>query len=319
MASGPNLQGNHSPQDNFPQDNFPQDNPQDHNFLQRSHDSGAEAPQSGFFRPRPILKPGLDVSERYSGPSPLPTVVEDARLPADLALNDVAVTDLAPPQQPKFWQRQPYRGMAYFAAVGGTVTAAWLLGILVAQVLPGNFDQPPLQEAFLRKTSRLASRLWHFPQLWHSPSDQLQIEAIPLPETGPLLTPVELSPIERQPLIDELNSIETELLTLDRRLNALEKQLGRPPYQATDMSIRVNSLRAAIDPPLQPAMKAAAYQPVPASQNDRLLEVVRLKIMLPSDAIFSPGQSQLKQTDYTQSGVGSTRELSPGDDCHSGV
>ena len=78
---------------------------------------------------------------------------------------------------------------------------------LVANFLPGDVAEPPLQEAVLRRTSRLAQRFWHFRQLWHTPTETIQIAAVPLPETGPVLAPIELSPIERQPLRDELNAI----------------------------------------------------------------------------------------------------------------
>lgn len=200
------------------------------------------------------------------------------------------------PLRPRFWQKQPYSAIAHIAALSGTVTAAWLLGVLVAQLVPGNFAKPPLQEAFLRRSSRLTSRLWHFPQLWHTPTAEIRVEAIPLPETGPVLTPIDLPPLEKQPLIDELNNIETEIITLDRRLQTLEERLGKPPYQGADVENRVNSLRAAIDPPVR-AQTEPDYEPVPYNPSDDLLEVAKLKIVLPSDALFAPGQSDLKEAD----------------------
>lgn len=203
----------------------------------------------------------------------------------------------APAEKPRFWHKQPYSALAHLMAIGGTVTAAWLLGILVAQLLPGRIARPPLTEVLLRQSSRLATRLWHFPQLWQTPTDQLQIQAIPLPETGPLLAPVELPPIERQPLIDELNSIETEVITLDRRLKSLEKQLGYPPYRGADIDYRLKALRAAIDPPVRAEQAVEpTYQPVPSDRTQTLLDVAALKITLPADAIFSPGASDLKDT-----------------------
>ncbi len=200
------------------------------------------------------------------------------------------------PIRPRFWQKQPYSAIAHIAALSGTVTAAWLLGLLVAQLVPGTPAKPPLQEAFLRKSSRLTSRLWHFPQLWHTPTAEIRVEAIPLPETGPVLTPIDLPPLEKQPLLDELNNIETEIITLDRRLQTLEERLGKPPYQGADIENRVNSLRAAIDPPVR-AQTEPDYEPVPHNPNDDLLEVAKLKIVLPSDALFAPGQSDLKEAD----------------------
>ncbi len=204
---------------------------------------------------------------------------------------------IAPAEKPRFWQKQPYGALAHLMAITGAVTAAWFLGILVAQLLPGRIAQPPLTEVLLRQSSRLATRLWHFPQLWQTPPHQFQIQAIPLPETGPLLAPVELPPIERQPLIDELNSIETEVITLDRRLKSLEKQFGYPPYQGADIDYRLKALRAAIEPPVRAEQVVEPiYQPVPSDRTQTLLDVAALKITLPADAVFTPGASELKDT-----------------------
>lgn len=198
----------------------------------------------------------------------------------------------------RIWEKQPYRAIAYSAATLGTLTAAWLLGILAARIIPGNIARPPLQESLLRKSSRLASSLWHLPQLWQTPTAETRIEAIPLPETGPILAPVKLSPIERQPLIDELNAVETELLSLDRRIQTLEKRLGRPPYQDADIEDRLNALRSAVDPPVRSDSPIEPeYEPAPKDPQTALLEVAKLKITLPSDALFAPGDSSLKESE----------------------
>ncbi|MEO1622023.1 MAG: OmpA family protein, partial [Cyanobacteria bacterium J06632_3] len=173
------------------------------------------------------------------------------------------------------------------------ITIAWFFGVLVAQVLPGRIEKPPLQESMLRKTSRLTSSLWHLPQLWDSQTQETRITAIPIPETAPISGPLELSPIERQPLLDELNAIDTEILTLERRLQSLEKKLGKPPYRGADISSRVSALRGAIDPPVRDTIEPT-YEPVATAPSERLLDVAKLKITLPSDALFSPGQSNLK-------------------------
>ena len=200
------------------------------------------------------------------------------------------------PAPPQLWEKQPYRAILHLLAVGGTLTGGWFFGILAADLFPGSIEQPPLQESVLRKASRLSDRLWNFTQLWRSPTVETRIEPIPIPETGPVLSSVTLSPIERQPITDELNTIETELLTLDRRLQTLEKKLGKPPYQGADIDSRLSALRAAIDP--SPVAEAAppAYTPVPQAPGDTLLEVASLRIVMPSDALFTPGQSELKDT-----------------------
>ncbi len=197
---------------------------------------------------------------------------------------------------PKLWEKQPYRAIAHISAIAGTLTAAWLFGILAARMVPGSPKHPPLQESVLRKSSRLASGLWHLPQLWQTPMAETRIEAIPLPETGPILEPVELPPLERQPLIDELNTVETELLTLDRRLQTLERRLGKPPYQNADVESRINALRGAIDPPVR-TEAAPQYKPSPRDPQAALLAVADRKITLPSDALFAPGDNHLKDSE----------------------
>jgi len=197
---------------------------------------------------------------------------------------------------PKIWEKQPYRAIAYTSAIAGTLTAAWLFGILAAQLIPGKLQRPPLQESVLRKSSRLTSGLWHLPQLWQTPTAETRIEAIPLPETGPILKPIELSPLERQPLIDELNTVETELLTLERRIQTLEKQLGKPPYQDADLESRMNTLRDTIDPPIR-TEATPQYKPTARDPQTALLSVAKHKITLPSDALFAPGDSNLKDSE----------------------
>jgi len=206
----------------------------------------------------------------------------------------------ATPKPKAWWEKQPYDAIAHTLAIGGTVTLAWLFGLLVAQVLPGRFSRPPLQETLLRQSSRIARRIGQLPRLSQTPIAETRIEAIPLPETGPVLAPVSLPPIERQPLIDELNDIETEIITLDRRVRAIEDRLGKPPYQGADVESRLATLRTAVAPPVRAAAEAPTegdrYEPTPLDPTEQLLEVAKLKIVLPSDALFSPGQSDLKNT-----------------------
>ena len=285
-----------------------------------------------FFAPRPALSRGFDANAYPQPSQPLsqspltrrdsfstgnPTAsqpVEPARSPrfqlpwhksqpavtppAQPNQTDLEGTDLPAPVvvKPRIWEKQPYWAIAHLSAIAGTLTAAWFLGILAARIVPGNFEQPPLQESILRKSSRLTSSLWNLPQLWQTPTAETRITAIPLPETGPVLESVELSPVERQPLLDELNAVETEMLTLDRRLQTIEKRLGKPPYRDAGIENRLNSLRAAIDPPVR-TQANSEYEPVAEDPQARLLEVAKLKIVLPADALFSPGDSGLKETE----------------------
>lgn len=205
----------------------------------------------------------------------------------------VSAPAIAPP---KIWEKQPYRTIAYISALSGTLVGAWLLGILAARIAPGTIERAPLQESVLRKSGRLASGLWHLPRLWRTSTAETRVEAIPIPETGPIIDSVSLSPIERQPLIDELNAVETELLSLDRRIQTLEKQLGKPPYQGAGIEPRIDGLRDAIDPPARKAVEPS-YEPAVRDPQVALLSVAEHKITLPSDALFAPGDRAIKDSD----------------------
>ena len=176
----------------------------------------ATAQTENFYAPRPFLGRGFDANA-YRPSAPLAPPAPISTPPNPLApphpqLGIDSATGLAVPlpvvTAPKIWEKQPYRAIAHISAIAGTLTAAWLLGILAARIIPGTIQRPPLQESILRKSSRLAAGLWHLPQLWQTPTAETRIEAIPLPETGPILAPVKLPPLERQPVIDELNTVE---------------------------------------------------------------------------------------------------------------
>ncbi|MGB3788762.1 MAG: OmpA family protein [Phormidesmis sp.] len=277
----------------------------------RTHTQDSTNPESDLFAyplpgptppvpPPPSTAPPADngINLEFHYPSRRGTVGEIGRPPAREFDRDVAHEFGAPLDRPlvptpRIWQKQPYVAIAHLLAMSGTLVAGWLFGILIAQLIPGDIKTPPLQESLLRKTSRLSSRLWHFNQLWRTPTAEVRIEAVPIPSTAPVAKSIALTPIERQPLIDELNSIETEILTLDRRVQALEKRLGSPSYEGADIDTRVNTLRNAIDPPIRPEIEPT-YKPTPVGPSGTLLEVARLKMTLPSDALFEPGQSSLK-------------------------
>ncbi|MFK8184147.1 MAG: OmpA family protein [Phormidesmis sp.] len=279
---------------------------------QRSQDNNSENHEA---RTTPPPSPASRLSKRWpwqkesseetSQENAAPELAPDASPEGRYVVNPADGSLIFVPTQaqpPIWWKQQPYYAIAHLLAVSGTFMGAWLFGILIGQILPGNFAKPPLQEAVLRKSSRLAHSLWHFPQLWQSPTTETRIEAIPIPDTGPVVKSISLSPIERQPLIDELNAIETEVLTLDRRIQILEKQLGRPPYEGADIDQRLNSLRAAIDPPVNVPVKAN-YTPEPIDPSDRLLEVAERKITLPADMLFTPGQSAIKSNAIKETDV----------------
>ena len=268
----------------------------ENSFASEASSSQPVGQSANFYAPRTALSRGFDANTYRQPPQPLsPPPVTPSPHPDQAGLEG---TDLPTPVvvKPRIWERQPYWAIAHLSAIAGTLTAAWFLGILAARIIPGNFERPPLQESLLRKSSRLASSLWHLPQLWQTPTAETRITAIPLPETGPVLEPVELSPVERQPLLDELNAVETEMLTLDRRLQTIEKRLGKPPYQDAGIENRLNSLRSAIDPPVR-TQAESEYEPVAEDPQARLLEVAKLKITLPADALFSPGDNELKATE----------------------
>lgn len=192
-------------------------------------------------------------------------------------------------------------------AVG--LPVAWLVGVGVASVFPGPAQRVPLQEVTLRKTNRVIKTVRHLPQqLQQGPTQETRVEPVPIPTQPiePLTPPPVLNSLEKQIAQEELTALQQELATLKKRLSDLEATLGRAQSTA-DFESRLRALETSIieNPEASDPSTTTSVQPVPSTtealpandlRTDPLFQVSDLKITLPSDALFIPGEARLLDT-----------------------
>ena len=185
---------------------------------------------------------------------------------------------------------------------------AWLLGVGVANLIAAPGRSVPLQEVLLRRSRRIVTEVWRLPSRWQpSPAAETRLEAVPIPvEPAPPLVepPPALSDGERQIAQEEIAALEQELQPIKRRLLDLEARLGQAQSTA-DVESRIAALERRLTaetaeseettsepstPEPDPEANAAATA---ADQTSPLLEVAELRITLPSDALFVPGEARL--------------------------
>ncbi|MBT9316098.1 OmpA family protein [Leptothoe spongobia] len=187
---------------------------------------------------------------------------------------------------------------------------AWLLGIGMARVISLPRDRMPLQEVVLRRTNRVITEIQRLPSRWQpAPPPETRIEPIPIP-TQPVVPltqpPAALNARERQIAEEELAALQQEFETIRKRLFDLESKLGQA-QSTEDVESRLVRLENRLAPsqPLPSATLPAAPSESPSvtsdAQNDLsfqhpLLETTELKITLPSDALFAPGEARLLST-----------------------
>ncbi|MEO1400062.1 MAG: OmpA family protein [Cyanobacteria bacterium J06635_1] len=194
--------------------------------------------------------------------------------------------------------------------LGVGLPIAWLMGIGVANIFPGPARRVPLQEVTLRKTNRVLKTMRRLPQrLQQDPTQETRVEPVPIPTTPiePLTPPPVLNNLEKQIAQEELTALKQELATLKRRLSDLETTLGRAQSTA-DFESRLQALETSIkeNPEEGTPSAVTSVQPAPstnpeapqanAPRIDPLFQVSDLKITLPSDALFIPGEARLLDT-----------------------
>ena len=182
------------------------------------------------------------------------------------------------------------------------IPLAWLLGIGAARVISGPTQTMPLQERFLRRTSRIITEIHRLPGRWQpAPPPETRIEPIPIPTqpVEPLVTPpAALNNRDRQIAEEELAALQQEFETIQTRLFDLESKLGQAQSTA-DVESRLATLNRRLYPNDEASDTSATplQSPQPAPQtNNPLLETAELKITLPSDALFAPGEARLLAT-----------------------
>lgn len=189
---------------------------------------------------------------------------------------------------------------------------AWLLGVSVARVMAGPGKTIPFQERVLRRSNRIITEIHRLPGRWQpTPPPETRIEPIPIP-TQPVepLTPVPaaLNNRERQIANEELAALQQEFETIRKRLFDLESKLGQAQSTA-DVESRLTTLERRLtpeqlspsatlpaSPPTPDGLTVTPDQSTPVKSSQLLLETTELKITLPSDALFAPGEARLLTT-----------------------
>lgn len=176
------------------------------------------------------------------------------------------------------WRTYLWRTLVITLAGSG----AFLVGSFLAErtlgeslfYIPGP-DQPPVIATFLKQSGRLRRIGQRLPIVMATTLNQW---------TSPTPTPPALSDSQRQQLEADLNQLQVELDNLTLRTAVLEAQLdGQHP--SLPLEQRLQRLAQAQTPPTRQGW-AARWQ--------ALTNPERFTITLPSDALFTPGESTLR-------------------------
>lgn len=247
------------------------------------------------------VSPDSDLSFTYS-------VTQPAAPPASAPPIDTVA------RRPR-WIDYAANGLLAAALLLTGLPLAWLFGLGAASLFAGPRQQVPLQEVALRRTNRIITEIYRLPSRWQpSPPLETRIEPVPIPTQpiAPLTAPpAALNARDRQIAEEELAALTQEFATIQKRLFDLESELGQAQSTAS-----VESRLATLEQRLIPAQSAGTSTDSTESTADRaespaeppaeskplhpvrspLLETTELKITLPSDALFAPGEARLLTT-----------------------
>lgn len=232
--------------------------------------------------------------------------------PASAPVSTASTLEAEPPPTPRRrWINRAGHVLLALGLLLAGVPIAWLLGIGASRLVPAPTKRMPLQEIVLRRTNRVFTEIYRLPGRWRpAPPLETRIEPIPIPTqpVEPLTTPPPaLNSRERQIAEEEFAALQQEFETIRKRLYDLESKLGRAQSTA-DVESRLANLEQRlipdqVDEPGAQSVSATAVaedEPQPEEntpqENHPLLETTELKITLPSDALFAPGEARLLAT-----------------------
>ncbi|MEM9805799.1 MAG: OmpA family protein [Cyanobacteria bacterium P01_D01_bin.56] len=235
-----------------------------------------------------------------------------SNLPPDLSV-PYSSTELSPTVEPPKWSWVG-RGANVLLATGlllAGIPLAWLLGVGAARIFAGPGNHIPFQEVLLRRTNRIITEVHRLPSRWRpAPPLETRIEPIPIPTqpVEPLTTPpAALNNRDRQIAEEELAALNQEFETIQKRLFDLESKLGQAQSTAA-VENRLATLEQRLYPTKAeptatlPSTPEASDTPQTETSSESapsrppLLETTELKITLPSDALFAPGEARLLTT-----------------------
>ncbi|MBE9109519.1 OmpA family protein [Nodosilinea sp. LEGE 07298] len=209
--------------------------------------------------------------------------------------------------------------------LGAGVSVGWLVGLLVAQVLPARNPEPPLAEVALRYSSQTVRKLQQLPQWWRGDravglaDEALVGSAAPEspgedPGTGATEAERPLNESDRDRIAADLTNLRQDLTSLNNRLEALETNLDLPAStgsvedrlqrldQRLDADDAVSTGAAEAETPAAPAEPPAEpptespTEPQPTAEpvglnpyQESRFPLVRDRVVLPSALLFEPG------------------------------
>lgn len=241
-------------------------------------------------------------------------------LPSDPA---PAAPRSAPPPAPN----RPWAGLhalwplvVRLIILGAGVSLGWLVGMLVAQVLPSRNPDPPLTEVALRQGSQTGRKLRQLPRWWQgdSPVDGVVDEVAPAMESPPSASsgitaaPAAEPPVpeeERDRIQTDLTALRQDLTSFNARLSELETSLGAAPtgtledrLQRLDQRLGAENVpsdapkASAATPAAKPAPEAGTDKTAPAARipyQETRFPLVRDRVVLPSALLFELDSSIL--------------------------
>ncbi|MBT9312854.1 OmpA family protein [Leptothoe kymatousa] len=233
------------------------------------------------------------------------------QLPPNYSAPELAPTLETVPAPPRpRWVRYGANTLLGLCLLLASLPMAWLVGIGAAGIFAGPSKRMPFQEVLLRRTNRVITEVYRLPSRWRpAPPPETRIEPIPIPteRVEPLTTPpAALNQRDRKLAEEELAALNQEFDTIQKRLFDLESKLGQAQSTAA-VENRLANLEQRLTPPkeispaatlpdLPSAPSVPTSSPAPVSPRSPLLETTELKITLPSDALFAPGEARLLTT-----------------------
>ncbi|HBB34017.1 MAG TPA: cell envelope biogenesis protein OmpA [Cyanobacteria bacterium UBA8803] len=160
---------------------------------------------------------------------------------------------------------------------------ALIAGIVLANIYPSRNTEKPLlfkMQSYFDKPIPVAS-------------------PAPSPTAGaePAETPLQLTPVQRQQVQEQLNQLQTQLKALNEKVATLETQLGTSrPNDSLERRLQAIDLQLQGIKPPSPDTAAPGNNSATSSaaSSESLLASNKLKVTLPSDVLFDGSNSILR-------------------------
>lgn len=204
--------------------------------------------------------------------------------------------------------------------LGVSVSLGWIVGMVVAQVLPSGNPEPPPIEVALRQVGQANRRVRQLPRWWEpSVSEpvvvgngamEVETPAPTSPEAAPPVVSPDLPEGDRQQLEESVAQLQQDFGALEARLAELEESVGQPMTGALEARLQqleqlaTPSATAEAEPgaeveaapeadPEPGDLATPDLAPTPTLFPEPRFSLVSDRIVLPSALLFEPGSSTL--------------------------